>query len=157
LCIFNYLGHHTKYIVDQINDFILSLVPSDHKEYLSSNSIDMSNTIDNIPLEAITLEFLNILKTYGIPNHNIKLKTCNPIMLLRNLDQYEDLCNGTRLTVTRLVDHVIEAKIISRKNVGNLIYIPRMSLSLSQSPRPFKLIKRQIPLIVSYAMTINKS
>ncbi|XP_058750047.1 uncharacterized protein LOC131623040 [Vicia villosa] len=78
-------------------------------------------------------------------------------MLMRNLDQSEGLCNGTRLTVTRLAAHVIEAKIISGKNIGNTIYIPRMSLSPSQSPWPFKLVRRQFPIIVSFAMTINKS
>jgi len=78
-------------------------------------------------------------------------------MLLRNMDQSEGLCNGTRLIVTRLANHVNEARIISGKNIGNLIYIPRMSLSPSQSPWPFKLSRRQFPLIVSYAMTINKS
>ncbi|KAF1894530.1 hypothetical protein Lal_00039616 [Lupinus albus] len=30
-------------------------------------------------------------------------------------------------------------------------------MSPSQSPWPFKLIRRQFPIIVSYAMTINKS
>ncbi|KAG4912541.1 hypothetical protein JHK82_053128 [Glycine max] len=93
---------------DQINDYILSLV-----------LVDMSDTIDNTPLEAITLEFLNTLRTD------------TPIMLLRNLDQSEGLCNGTRLPITRLANHVIEARIISRMNIGNLVYIPRMSLSPS--------------------------
>ena len=143
--------------IDEINDYILSLIPSDEKEYLSSDSVDMSDIVDNSPLETITPEFLNKLKTSGLPNHNIKLKSGTPIMLLRNLDQSEGLCNGTRLIVTRLANHVIEAKIISGKNIGNLIYIPRMSLSPSQSPWPFKLIRRQFPIIVSYAMTINKS
>jgi len=36
-------------------------------------------------------------------------------MLLRNLDQVEGLSNRTRLTFTRLANHVIEAKIITRK------------------------------------------
>ena len=78
-------------------------------------------------------------------------------MLLRNLDQSEELCNGTRLIVTRLANHVIEAKIISGSNIGNVVYIPRMSMSPSQSPWPFRFIRRQFPLIFSYAMTINKS
>ncbi|KAL2951964.1 hypothetical protein AAZX31_19G084900 [Glycine max] len=91
----------------------------------------MSDTIDNTPLEAITLEFLNTLRHLIIPNHSIKLKTDTPIMLLRNLDQSEGLCNGTRLPITRLANHVIEARIISRMNIGNLVYIPRMSLSPS--------------------------
>lgn len=77
-------------------------------------------------------------------------------MLLRNLDQSKGLCNGTRLIVTRLTNHVIEAKIIFGKNIRNIVYIPQMSLSSSQSPWPFKLVRRQFPLIVSYVMTINK-
>jgi len=78
-------------------------------------------------------------------------------MLLRNLDQSEDLCNGSRLVVTRLANHGIGAKIITGSKSGNEVYIPRMSMSPSQSPWPFKLIRRQFPVILSYAMTINKS
>ncbi|PNY04257.1 ATP-dependent DNA helicase PIF1 [Trifolium pratense] len=52
---------------------------------------------------------------------------------------------------------VLKAKIISGKNIGAIIYIPRMEMSPSESPWPFKLIKMQFPIIVSFAMTINKS
>lgn len=78
-------------------------------------------------------------------------------MLIRNLDQYEGLCNGTRLTVTKIANHVIQANIISGTHIGNKIYIPKMSLSPSQSPWPFKLIRRKFPIIVSFATTIYKS
>jgi len=117
----------------------------------------MFETLHNQPLDSITLEFLNGLKTSGIPNHKIILKPETSVMLLRNLDQVEGLCNGTRLIVTRLGDHIIETKIIFGKNIGNLVHIPQMSLTPSQSPWSFKLFHRQFPLIVSYAMTINKS
>jgi ATP-dependent DNA helicase PIF1 len=78
-------------------------------------------------------------------------------MLMRNLDQAEGLCNGTRLTITKMADHVLEAQIMSGKHAGNIIYIARMTTTPSQSPWPFKLSRRQFPLIVSYAMAINKS
>ncbi|XP_058763553.1 uncharacterized protein LOC131637000 [Vicia villosa] len=144
-------------VVDEINDYITNLLPGDEKEYLSSDSIDRSEANDNEAFEHLTPEFLSCLKTSGLPNHSMKLKIGTTVMLIRNLDQFEGLCNGTRLTVTRLANHVIEAKIISGTHVGNTIYIPRMSLSPSQSPWPFKLIRRQFPIIVSFAMTINKS
>jgi len=35
----------------------------------------MSNAIDTTPLETITPKILNALKTFGIPNQIIKLKT----------------------------------------------------------------------------------
>ncbi|KAI5426982.1 hypothetical protein KIW84_032420 [Lathyrus oleraceus] len=117
-------------VVDRINHYILDLIPREEKDKL---------------------------RTSGIPNHKIKLKVGTPIMLMRNLDQVDGLCNGTRLIVTRLANHVIEAKIMSGKNIGNIFYIPRMFMSPSDSPWPFKLIQRQFPIIVSYAMTINKS
>ena len=78
-------------------------------------------------------------------------------MLLRNLDQTQGMCNDTRLIITRLAKHVIAAEIISGKNSGHMVYIPRMSMSPSQSPWPFKLLRRQFPIMLSYAMTINKS
>ena len=124
---------------------------------MSFDSINRTDTSYPEAYECLTPEFLSKLRTSGIPNHKLRLKVGTPIMLMRNLDQNDGLCNGTRLIVTRLANHVIEAKIMSGKNVGNIFYIPRMSMSPSESPWPFKLIRRQFPIIVSYAMTINKS
>jgi ATP-dependent DNA helicase PIF1 len=62
------------------------------------------------------------------------------------MNQSEGLCNGTRMIVTKLADHVLEAIIISGKNIGDQVYIPRMEISPSESPWPFKLIRRQYQL-----------
>ena len=126
-------------------------------ECLSSDYIEKSETIDSWHFQSITTEFLNSINTFGLPNHCIKLKIDSPIMLLRNLDQMHGLCNGTRLVVTRLAKHVIAAEIISGKNLGHNVYISRMSMSASQLPWPFKLLRRKFPIMLSYAMTINKS
>ncbi|XP_058721741.1 uncharacterized protein LOC131593305 [Vicia villosa] len=144
-------------VVDDINQYITNLLPGEKKEYFSSDCIDKSDATKFDAYEHVTPEFLNALKTLGWPNHLIRWKVGATIMLMLNLDHSEGLCNGTRLTVTRLVAHVIEAKIISGKNIGNTINIPRISLSHSQSPWPFKLVRRQFPITFSFAMTINKS
>ncbi|XP_019433843.1 PREDICTED: ATP-dependent DNA helicase PIF1-like [Lupinus angustifolius] len=145
-------------IVDYDNPInAICILTCDEKEYMSSDEVDMSDANDNETFNILTYEFLNSLSTSGLPNHKIKLKVGTPIMLLRNLDQYEGLYNGTRLAVTKMTNHVLEAKIMSGKNIGNITYIPRLSMSPSQSPWHFMLIRRQFPIIVSYAMTINKS
>jgi len=99
----------------------LCLIPytGEEKEYFSLDSIDHTKENKSDAFEQVTPEFLNSLKTSGLPNHSIKLKVGTPIMLLRNLDQAEGLCNGTRLTIIRLANHVIEVKIITGKNIGN--------------------------------------
>ena len=78
-------------------------------------------------------------------------------MLLRNLSQIEGLYNGTHLIVKNLADLVIEAIIITGKNVGQTIYIPRIALSSVKNKMPFSIQRRQFPVKISYAMTINKS
>ncbi|KAH1069013.1 hypothetical protein GYH30_006552 [Glycine max] len=174
----------TNETVEQINHYVLSFIPGnyiitylidtcsaknitteivilqiigDHMECLSSDSVDKSETSEDSYFQSITTEFLTSLNTSSLPTHSIKLKIGSPIMLLRNLDQNQGLCNGTRLVVTKMAKHVIAAEIILGKNIGLAVYIPRMSMSPSQSPWPFKLLRRQFPIMLSYAMTINKS
>ena len=96
--------------------------------------VDKLGATNSQAWEALTPEFLNSLRTFGLPNDKNKLKVGSLIMLLINIDQSEGLCNGTRLIMTRLANHVIQAKIIDGNKNGNLIYIPRMCMSPSQSP-----------------------
>jgi len=146
-----------KKIVDKINDYVLSLIPNNEREYCSAESIDKSDELLNPAFGLLPPEFLNSLQISGIPNHKLKLKVGTSIMLIRNLDQVDGLCNGTRLIITKLGSNVVEAEVITGPNTGNRTYIPKINMSPSESPWPFKLIRSQFPFIVSYAMTINKS
>jgi len=104
-----------------------------------------------------TKEFLNTLRFPGMPNHELKLKVGLPVMLLRNINQSAGLCNGTRMTITQLGKWCIEAQIITGTHVGDKVYIPRIIMSPNDTKWPFKLKRRQYPLSVCFAMTINKS
>jgi len=52
---------------------------------------------------------------------------------------------------------VLEANVIFGSNIGEKVFIPRLSLSLSDVKIPFKFQRRQFPISVSFGMTINKS
>ncbi len=80
-----------------------------------------------------------------------------PILLLRNLNQSIGLCNGTRLNVKRLGQRVIEVEIIIGNNVGKRVFIPHIIMSPSGTDWPFVLRRRQFPVRVAFAITINKS
>lgn len=85
------------------------------------------------------------------------LKVGVPIMLLRNIDQASGLCNGTRLQVNDLGKNIITTTVITGKNVGEKVLIPRMDLVPTDSGLPFKFQRRQFPICLCFAMTINKS
>ncbi|XP_024964294.1 uncharacterized protein LOC112504575 [Cynara cardunculus var. scolymus] len=85
-------------VVQEINDFLLSLFPGDEKEYLSSYSLCESKQLhDPFDKTLYSPDVLNGLKLSGLPDHKILLKVSVPIMLLRNIDHKSGLCNGTRL------------------------------------------------------------
>ncbi|XP_042005908.1 uncharacterized protein LOC121754650 [Salvia splendens] len=124
-------------VVDLVNQYMISLDQSNGRVYLSSDSISKFHQSSN--------GFAEI--------HSVG----TPVMLLRNIDHANGLCNGTRLIITRLGDHVLEAKVLSADNQGHKVLIPRMSLTPFDPRFPFKFQRGQFPLSVPYAMTINKS
>jgi len=52
---------------------------------------------------------------------------------------------------------VIEIELLSEEHRGKKVFIPRITLNPSESQVPFKLERRQFPLKLCFAMTINKS
>ncbi|XP_076928563.1 uncharacterized protein LOC143592521 [Bidens hawaiensis] len=88
----------TNETVDEINNSLLKFFPGDEVEYLSSDTICSSEYInDTLDTTLYSPELLNGLIISGLPNHKLVLKVGVPVMLLRNLNQKEGLCNGTRL------------------------------------------------------------
>ncbi|CAG8836620.1 2195_t:CDS:1 [Cetraspora pellucida] len=92
-----------------------------------------------------------------MPPSKLALKIGCPIILLRNLASYQGLCNGSRLVVSHLTDHVIEARILSGNYAGKLVFIPRITLTPSTANLPFVFKRRQLPIRIAFAITINKS
>lgn len=147
----------TNNTADDINNYILDLIPGEQREYLSCDSISKSSDATGDGDLLYPTEFLNSLQFNGFPQHRLILKKGVPIMLLRNISQSEGLCNGTRLIITNLAPAVIEAMVITGTNIGDIVYIPRIMLIAKKTKLPFTLQRRQFPIRICYAMTINKS
>ncbi|CAB4488149.1 unnamed protein product [Rhizophagus irregularis] len=139
--------------VNNVNTIIMDQFSGEAVEYYSADIIEEQTN----PEHQYPIEFLNSLTIGGLPPHKLSLKIGSPIILLRNLNPSDGLCNGTRLICRSFQKHVIEAEIITGKHAGLYTFIPRITLSPSNTNFPFTLKRRQFPVQPAFAMTINKS
>ncbi|KAG8061147.1 hypothetical protein GUJ93_ZPchr0003g17088 [Zizania palustris] len=138
--------------VDQINEKMIGNCPGEEKVYYSFDSTD-DDSSNNYPIE-----FLNSLTPNGLPPHVLKVKVNCPVILLRNLDPNNGLCNGTRLIVRSFQDNAIDAEVVGGQHVGKRVFIPRIPMSPSDDiALPFKFKRKQFLIRLSFAMTINKA
>ncbi|KAF7808131.1 ATP-dependent DNA helicase PIF1-like [Senna tora] len=102
-------------------DIVLACLNASYlHDYFRDRAI-LSPTLDDVA--KVNDFMLSLLPGSGLPYHELKLKVGAPIMLLRNIDRSMGLCNGTRLILTRMYDHVIEASIMSGKFAGEKVLI----------------------------------
>nr|GEX77583.1 hypothetical protein [Tanacetum cinerariifolium] len=109
--------------VHSINDMLIDRFLGEKKVYYSFDEAK-DDTHNYYPLE-----FLNSLVS-GLPPHHLRLKIGCPIILLRNLDPENGLCNGTRLICKRFDPNVINAKIAIGQHAGFLV---RLSFAMTIS------------------------
>ena len=110
-------------------------------------------------IQDLSVEFLHSLTPSGLPLHELELKEGCAVILLRNIDSKNGLCNGTRLIIRRIGTRCLDAEIISGSDlfIGKRVLIPRIKLSPSENSLPFKFQRTQFPIRLAYCITINKS
>jgi ATP-dependent DNA helicase PIF1 len=141
--------------VHDLNDLCLDQLYGTTSPYAS---VDVALDAAGGPDYSIPTEYLNTISLSGMPNHELRLKVGCPIILLRTLNTFAGLCNGTRMIVTALLERVIEVKILSGTHQGQTAFIPRIFLITSSScDLPFTLRRLQFPVRLAFGMTINKS
>ncbi|XP_061365624.1 uncharacterized protein LOC133308880 [Gastrolobium bilobum] len=140
-----------------LNERLMSFIPGEERTYLSSDSVLKQDGNSELEDVEFSPEILNTFSCFGLPDHKLTLKVNVSVMLLRNIDQSKGLCNGTRLLISRLGNHVVEATVLKGSNIGETVLIPRLTISPSSHTFPINFQRRQFPLVVSFAMTINKS
>jgi hypothetical protein len=144
--------------VDDINEAVLAMFPGVAQTLLSADSVQTQDEAVN-DYQPYPVEYLNSLRASGLPLAKLTLKPGCPIMLLRNLDPSKGLCNGTRMILNQIRPRVLDCTVISGdpRFSGNRVLIPRISLTPSNETLPIPLRRRQFPVRLAFAMTINKS
>ena len=140
--------------VTELNYIILSSFPGSLRTYDSIDSTDLNADGD---IEELPVEHLQSIDLPSLPPSKLALKVSAPVMLLRNLCPKEGLCNGSRMIVTSLRNHCIEGRLLGGDFDGQLRTIPRIKLSSGEKDLTFTLTRKQFPIRLCFAMTINKS
>lgn len=136
---------------NEINEKVLQRLQSPtSRTYTSIDSAELGSDFDSLDFPP---EFLNTLSDGSLPPHELNLKVGAIVMLLRNIDKTNGLLNGTRVIVTALYDYFIEVKTAN----GDLHSVPMCDLRSSPNNFPFELVRRQFPVRLAFAITINKS
>jgi hypothetical protein len=145
--------------VDEVNLHIIRLFPGQEEILLSADSVVREDEAEDNATHQYPMEYLRSLRPAGLPPGELRLKRGCPIILMRNLAPRRGLCNGTRLIVINIGERVLEARIIGGEHDGKLAFIPRLTLSPSNSNAEFafKLNQRQFPVCLAFSMSINKA
>ena len=136
--------------VDDLNKSILNAFPGEETVVISTDKVTEGEDI-------YPLEYLHSLNATGLPISHLALKPGCPLMLLRNIDPSEGLCNGTRMILMDIKQHVLQCRILGGEFAGNIVFISRMNIEPSNDDLHIPLSRRQFPVRLAFAMTINKS
>ena len=139
---------------DELNDIALSNMAGDGTIHLSIDSIYNDSSDQEVHF---TTEFLNSQNLSGMPPHKLNLKIGCPLLLLRNLNPSAGLCNGTRLKLLSYTSRILSVEILNGSHKRQQAFIPRIDLISTEGTLPFQMVRRQFPVRLGFAMTINKA
>ena len=85
-------------------------MPGDLVKLISEDSVIDDTIQDGLRLP---IEHLNRQNPSELPPHELLLKKDCIVMLIRNLDVDEGLCNGTRLRIKEIHPHMLKCEILT--------------------------------------------
>jgi hypothetical protein len=151
------LSCQNKY-VNELNKTVLDKFPGAAQVFHSVDSIPTAQqTGEDDPLLNYPVEYLNEINCGSLPLAKLELKIGCPVMVLKNLDAANGLCNGSRGILSRHSNRVLEVRLLTGEHAGQTVFIPRVANEPSAEENAFKFTRRQFPIRVCFSMTINKS
>lgn len=147
--------------INEINSLIIRKYKpnTEVKTFYSVDTVvdEHDSTNEEIAGAYYPAEFLSSINIGGLPPSKLEVKAGVPLMLLRNLDQAQGLCNGTRLRLLDYTHRVLRVKILTGPSKGQIAFIPRITLEAKKTDLEFALHRKQFPVRLAFAMTINKA
>ncbi|XP_014213608.1 uncharacterized protein LOC106643121 [Copidosoma floridanum] len=141
---------------NDINEQVTDLLEKTYERIYTG--IDSTENCDNGKLDSGSLlpEYLNSLNPSSLPPYKLRLRKNCIVMLIRNISVNEGLCNGTRLQIIDFSNHLLKCKVLTGDKLNNVVFLNHIIL-YCENEYPFTIKRRQFPVMLASAMTINKS
>ncbi|CUS13555.1 unnamed protein product [Tuber aestivum] len=137
---------------DTVSEFNELLILNFPGELFTFHAINTSPGVDQLPAE-----YLQSIHHASLPPSKLCLKIEVPVILLQNLSLKDGLLNGTRLTVTHIGHSHIRVRIMEGKFSGQERMLPRIKVTTLENDLLFILTRKQFPIRLCFAMTVNKA
>lgn len=138
----------------EYNERINEAIPGNFRYYHSIDAVAVDTANQGIDVPA---DVLNSVDVSGLPPHELALKVCSVVIMIRNLDVRNGMVNGQRFLVTKMCDNCIQLMFLSGFRVGQTAFVHRVKLYSDEEDYPVKFSRHQFPLRLAYALSINKS
>ena len=136
---------------------MLAKFPGPAQLFFSVNFIlNSKKTGENNPLLNYPMEYLSKINCGSLPLAKLKLKIGCPVMVLKNLDVANGVCNGSRGILTRCSNKVLEVRLLTEDHAGQTVFIPKVFNQPGEDENACKFTRQQFLICVCFSMTINK-
>ena len=140
----------TNRVIDTLNSKILVRLHGEVPLFSVTRLCSDETRLTNLLLT----ELLKSLKSPGVPDHELKLKLNCLRMVTRNISVQDRLMNNTKVIVKEIGRHLITVETL----MGHRRFIlPRIVFRFTLPRSGLVIERRQFPLRLCYAITVNKS
>ena len=114
--------------VNTLNETVLAKFPGPAQHFPSVDFISNSEQLgEEDPLLNYPVEYLNEINCGSLPLAKLELKIGCPVMVLKNLDAANGVCNGSRGILTRHSNRVLKVRLLTGDHAGQTVFIPRVA------------------------------
>jgi ATP-dependent DNA helicase PIF1 len=150
-CILTTMNKH----VDDMNATIQARAVGEERTYKSADYFGPDAEEEQ---GVYPVEILNTLTPSGMAPHQLTLRVGSPVVFLRNLNREQGMMNGTRAIILALRPWSVQVRLTTGPRSGDSFVVPRINLTSPDSTTEhIRFMRRQLPLRLTYCMTINKA
>jgi len=117
--------------VSELNYLLISQFPGETHYFDVVTSADINDSV--LETEELPIEYLQNINHPSLPPSRLILKLGVPVILLRNINPREGLCNGTQRTIIQLSGRCIGVRILGGDFDGHCTLLPRILLNTNES------------------------